>query len=193
MTRQTISAVAILALVAGCGSIRDSRVNPMNWFGKDRSAKVEPVTNEAADLRPQIDQVVSLRAEQVAGGAIVHAVGLPQTQGFYEAELVEIPTDEAGILDLGFRILPPQTPTRQGSQASREVIVAKFLSNQDLAGVTRIRVQGARNARIVLCGQGDFAIAQPNSILPKDLGTPAVQGWQITHTSRNCIQFRRIG
>ena len=149
MTRHTVSAFAILAVLAGCGSIRESRVNPMNWFGKDRAETVEVAPDPDADNRPRIDQVVSLRAEQVAGGAIVHAVGLPQTQGYYEAELVRIPSDQAGVFDMGFRIVPPQNPTRQGTQASREVIVAKFLSDQDLAGISRIRVQGARNARTI--------------------------------------------
>ena len=150
MTRHTIAALSILAVLAGCGAIRDSRVNPFNWFGKDRVETVDADAQyESQDNRPRVDQVVSVKVEQVTGGAILRAVGLPQTQGYYEAELVQLQSETRGLLDFGFRIVPPQQVIRQGTTASREVTVAKFLSTQDLNGVSRIRVQAARNARSV--------------------------------------------
>lgn len=150
MRRQSIAAFGILVILAGCGSVRDSRINPFNWFGPDRGETLTPKEiADKQDARPRVDQVVSLRAEQVTGGAIVNAVGLPLTQGFYSAELVQIPSDQRGVLDLEFRIVPPQRAIRQGTQASREVTVAKLLTSQDLAGVTTIRVLGARNVRSV--------------------------------------------
>lgn len=150
MRRQSIAAVGILIILAGCGSIRESRVNPLNWFGPDRGETLTPQEiSDAEDNRPRVDQVVSVRVEQVAGGAIVNAVGLPQAQGFYEAELVRIPNEANGVMDLEFRIIPPRQATRVSTQASREVTVGSFLSTQDLAGITSIRVLGARNARSV--------------------------------------------
>ena len=51
----------------------------------------------------------------------------------------------ADTLVLEFRAWPPITTTRVGSQPSREVSAATFLSNQDLAGIRRIVVQGVEN------------------------------------------------
>ena len=39
MRRQVIVSGLVLMLVTGCASIKESRINPLNWFGKS-----EPVT-----------------------------------------------------------------------------------------------------------------------------------------------------
>ncbi|WP_420863434.1 hypothetical protein [Algirhabdus cladophorae] len=150
MRAHRIAAVVGLVILTGCGGARESRLNPINWFTGERVETLVPrELNEFDDNRPRVAQIMSLRAEQSAGGAIVTAVGLPQAQGFYEAELVPVPSERADVLDLEFRIVPPRSAVRQGTQASREVVVASFLTSQDLAGITTIRVLGTQNARSV--------------------------------------------
>ena len=140
------AALAVLA-VTGCG-VSETRLNPFNWFGGDRS---EAITAEArAEVTtPVIDQVVSLTVDPTPGGAIVSTVGLPPTQGFWDAELVRMPTDDPSVILFDFRILPPLERYPAGTQPSREVLGGTFLTNQDLAGVRTIAVQGAQNRRSV--------------------------------------------
>lgn len=146
------AALGAAMLLAGC----ESRYNPANWFGRDEPP---PVTEEAEEVvrrdpRPSIDQVISLRSERVPGGALVTAVGLPPTQGWFAAALIPEATDiadrpvpENGVLSFRFVVVPPQTPQQAGTQASREVTVGTFLPDSRLAGVRSIVVKGERSQR----------------------------------------------
>jgi len=141
--------VLVLAL-ASCGTIRDSRINPFNWFGRDRAVAV--VTPDATPrTAPLAPQVLSLRVDRLPGGAIVTAVALPPTQGFWDAELVALNDGrpERGVLRYEFRLKPPPSPQRVSTQVSREVVVATSLTDQQLAGVGTIEVIGATNRRSV--------------------------------------------
>lgn len=135
-----------LAALAGCG-LGQSRLNPLNLFGSDREQEIEAVRTQAA--APIVDQVVSLEIAQTRSGVIVSSVGLPPTQGFWEADLVPVPSDDPSILLLDFRLLPPLGREPAGTQPSREVLAGLVLSTQDLAGIRTIAVQGARNRRLV--------------------------------------------
>ena len=152
MSSRLIATVLIASFLAGCGTVRESRLNPFNWFGGSQEEvgfAPEDIV-ERLDNRPLIDQVTSLRIERVQGGAIVHAVGLPPTQGHWEADLVAENRgrpDENGALVLQFKSFPAVTRTRRGSQASREVVAGTFLSDQTLASVNQITVRAERNAR----------------------------------------------
>ncbi|MEL7213314.1 MAG: hypothetical protein AAGK92_11665 [Pseudomonadota bacterium] len=152
MSSRLIATVLIATLLAGCGTVRESRLNPFNWFGGSQE-EVGFAPNdivERLDNRPLIDQITSLRIERVQGGAVVHAVGLPPTQGHWEADLVlenRGRVDENGALVLQFKAFPSPTRTRQGTQASREVVAGTFLSDQTLAPARQITVRAQRNAR----------------------------------------------
>ncbi|MGB3555459.1 MAG: hypothetical protein WBA25_12560 [Jannaschia sp.] len=135
------TALAVLALV-GCG-VGQSRLNPLNWFGSSTSEEI--AVARAVATQPVIDQVVSLDVAPTPGGAIVSTVGLPPTQGFWEAQLVRLPTEDASVFLLEFRILPPLERLPSGTQPSREVLAGAVLTNGDLAGIRTIAVQGARN------------------------------------------------
>lgn len=54
-----------------------------------------------------------------------------------------------GVLEYRFVAFPPATPARVSTPQSREIVVGRVLSRQDLAGVTEIRVTAAQNARAV--------------------------------------------
>ena len=141
-----LTAAAALILT-GCG-LGGSRLNPLNWFGSDREVRQAPAERAAPQV-PLVDQIVSLKVDQGPGGAIVSTVGLPPTQGFWKAELVRVPDEDPSTYRMEFQILPPIASQPQGTQPSREVLAGTFLSDQTLAGIRRIVVQGARNQRVV--------------------------------------------
>ncbi|UWR23864.1 hypothetical protein [Sulfitobacter sp. S190] len=171
--RNTLSALLVATMTLGaCGVVRDSNINPFNWFGRAQSEPV--VESDAKPVNPLIpqstgffsrradtgvvyagtpfDQVTGLRIERVPGGAIVRATGLAARQGIYDVQLTPATEDETpvdGVLTYRLEGLRPEDPTRVGAQATREVTAARKLTDQDLRGVRTIRVEGLRNAQVV--------------------------------------------
>ncbi len=144
----TRPAVLMLCLgLAACGGMRDSKLNPFNWFGRSQETEKVALPEAPRDPRALVQQVIGLAVEEVPGGAIVRATGLPPTQGYWQAELVPQPVDETGRLVLEFRVFPPVETMRAGTQPSREVVVALYLSNYKLEAIREIVVQGEANAR----------------------------------------------
>jgi hypothetical protein len=137
LARATAILVSV-ALLAGCGL--GQRIG---WFGASRVTPAEAAAVLATD--PLVDQVVSLSVDPTPTGAIVSAVGLPPTQGYWGAELAPVASPDPSALVLEFRLLPPPEPRPVGTQPSREVLAGTELSNQDLAGVRTITVRAARN------------------------------------------------
>lgn len=146
--RLPVSAALIaLTVLSACGGFRDSRLNPLNWFGRSAPAEQVQVTAAPTDPRALVAQVLTMVVEPYPGGAIVRATGLPPTQGYWDAELVARPLDENGVLVLDFRVFPPINGAGVVNQQSREVTVAYNLSDIKLQGIAEIVVQGADNAR----------------------------------------------
>jgi hypothetical protein len=145
--RVPILAVLILAMaLPGCARLRESRINPLNWFGPGREAVVTDLYVRPEDPRALVAQVTLLKVEPYPGGAIVRATGVPPTQGYWEAELVAQPLDENGQLVYEFRVFPPRVATAAGTPTSRQITVAAAISTIALQGVGTIVVQGASNA-----------------------------------------------
>ncbi len=149
MIRPTLrpALLCLCMVLAGCGGFRDSRLNPFNWFGRSQEVEKVALPTAPQDRRALVQQVVTLHVEEVSGGAIVRATGLPPTQGYWDAELVPQPVDENGRLVLDFRVFPPVETMRAGTPPSREVVVALYLSNYKLDSIREIVVQGETNAR----------------------------------------------
>ena len=150
MTRIILAILAISLTVSACGRIRDSRVNPFNWFGRDRAETVV-VTDEALlrDPRPFVSEVLSLKVEPTPEGAIIRAIGLPSLQGYWNAELLEVDRDDLSTLTYEFRVTPPPYQTRQSTQRSREIFAARAISASRLSKVRTITVIGQSNRRAV--------------------------------------------
>lgn len=163
--------VSALALSA-CGTIRDSAVNPANWFGNGRgtSAPVKQVANtnpllpsdqstglfakkRARDAIYQgqpIDQITSLVIERVPGGAVIRATGLAAVQGVYSVQLTpanedEVPVD--GVLSYRLEGIRPAQSQGIGSPHTRTLVAAHAVTDQQLKGVRTIRVAAARNVQ----------------------------------------------
>tara|TARA_R110000796_G_scaffold3763_5_gene14400 strand:+ start:2042 stop:2563 length:522 start_codon:yes stop_codon:yes gene_type:complete len=167
--RKTFSVLLLSTLVlTGCATVRDSRVNPFNWFGKARSEPISHSSTQANPLIPEtssifskkrnkeavyngrpIDQITDLTIERVAGGVLVRATGLAARQGLYDVQLVpqnkdELPID--GVLTYRLEGVEPAPQTAIGAAPTREVTVARALTDQQLAEVHTIRIEGQRNA-----------------------------------------------
>ncbi len=146
-------AVLLVATIAvtGCSRIRESRLNPFNWFGKSKSEQVQVVDGVPQDPRPLVAQVTALEVARQPGGAIVRASGLPPTQGWWQADLLPVNDGvaEDGTLTYRFVVSQPLEPRRVSTPQSREVTAAVYLSDIRLQEVRQIVVQGASNSRSV--------------------------------------------
>ncbi len=149
MRRPLLAALAVMLLVVSCGRIAQSRLNPFNWFGRSERVQTVVVAEELAtpDGRQLVAEVTALVIERNPGGAIIRATGLPPTQGYWEAELVPVPTEDEGVALFEFRVFPPPTAKAVSTPQSREITVATYLSDIRLEGIREIAVQGANSAR----------------------------------------------
>jgi hypothetical protein len=150
MNRPALAALAALMLLGGCAGVRQSSLNPFNWFGRSTETTATAVSVPTrVDGRLLVAQVTELAVEPVTGGAIVRAVGLPPTQGWWGAEL--LPENDflarEGELSFRFVVAPPIEPRPQGSPVTREVSAGIFVSDTRLSEARRITVTGAGNAR----------------------------------------------
>lgn len=149
MTPRILMALLVVVLgLTGCAS----RLNPFNWFGRDREERVQvsdTVIAAPVDDRQLVAEVISLSVDPLPGGAIVRAMGLPPRQGYWEADLVEVGR-ESGEIVFEFRVYHPSDPaTRVGTQRSREILAGTSLTTQDLAGIRQIVVVAQQNRRSV--------------------------------------------
>lgn len=155
--------------VTSCGAVRDSRVNPFNWFGRSSSQPVQQAPEATNPLIPRsrglfanrraekgiylgqpIDQVTDLVVERAPGGALIRATGISAVQGAYEVRLTPENEDEKpidGVLTYRLEALTPDGARPGGSTATRTVVVARKLSAQQLRNVRTVRVTAARNVR----------------------------------------------
>lgn len=148
--RNVLALIAAGAALGACGRIRESRFNPFNWFGRDREERVEVADQaEVDDARLLVREVLSLNVDQTPEGAIVRTIGLPPTQGFWDAELVEVETEDSSALTFEFRVFPPLERRQSGTQQSREIIAGIDVSNRRLETVRSITVIGQGNRRSV--------------------------------------------
>tara|TARA_R110002110_G_scaffold20312_63_gene82634 strand:+ start:1315 stop:1836 length:522 start_codon:yes stop_codon:yes gene_type:complete len=164
----TLLAAVTLTLTA-CGAIRESRVNPLNWFGQSKSVAVEPreQTNPLIPRRGGLfsrdrneeeiymgrpfEQITDLTVERIPGGAIIRATGLAARQGIYAVQLTPANEDEEpveGVLTYRLEGVRPDRNTAIGTVPTREVTAGRKLTDQQLRGVRIIRVEGALNAQV---------------------------------------------
>ncbi|MBY0351214.1 hypothetical protein [Tabrizicola sp.] len=139
--------LGLAVALAGCGGVRDSKLNPFNWFRKSKPRETIVLPGEKVDARGLVDTVLTLAVEPIPGGAIVRARGQLPVQGYWQAELVPQPLTEDGSLVYEFRIFPPPGRTDVNTPQSRQVDVASYISDVKLQNVREIVVQGATNAR----------------------------------------------
>jgi len=147
MTRALIALMVLTLTLAACGTMRDSRMNPRNWFGR---AGAEPSLGPVAqdDRRPLVPSVSELTIERTSTGAIVRAEALMPEAGWWDPALIAEnngrPVD--GVLTYRFVAARPRTPVAVTAAAPRRLVAAATLSNFDLELVREVVVTGAGNA-----------------------------------------------
>ncbi|NNE53060.1 MAG: hypothetical protein HKN30_11745 [Sulfitobacter sp.] len=169
--RKTLILLLVSSLaLAACGAVRESRINPFNWFGPSRSEPVQSQENtnpliprggglfsraraeEAIYVGLPFEQITDLKVEKVPGGAIIRATGLAARQGIYAVQLTPENEEEAavdGVLTYRLEGVRPTRATPVGAKPTREVTAARRLTDRELRGVRTIRVEGQQNVRVV--------------------------------------------
>ncbi|ETW14265.1 hypothetical protein ATO8_00110 [Roseivivax marinus] len=169
--KTSVGVLLISALtVAGCGTVRDSRLNPFNWFGPARTVAVDAAPSQAAAGRnaliPERNRAGSIfrrnREEGVyagrpmavidemlierrPGGAIVRATGIADRAGPFDVRLVPDEAAPAGVLRYTLSAYQRPGPRNVGPDA-RKATAAVWLTDNDLATISRIEVAGRENA-----------------------------------------------
>lgn len=158
--RKTIPLLLVAALVlTNCGRVRESRLNPFNWFGRAESQQIVSTEDrnpliprrsvlaarEVQDLRTPIQQVTLIAIERTPSGAIVRAEGVSARQGAHQLGLRLIEDAEVPEGTLRYAFVAYQPARAVGAESSRRVVAATQLTNQDLFNVRRIEVVGATN------------------------------------------------
>lgn len=159
--RKPLLTLTVAALVlTGCGN---SRLNPMNWFGRGQPAPVVqsgdvnpliptrrnglPLKQDAPYQGAWIASVESVKVERMPGGAVVRATGTGNVQGSFDVRLT--PRNDAapenGVVTFDFRAIMPANRI-VGPASARRMTAAAYLTDNQLEGVRRIRVQTAGNA-----------------------------------------------
>ncbi|GGA97143.1 hypothetical protein [Allosediminivita pacifica] len=164
-----LAVLVVSALVlSGCATVRDSRVNPFNWFGggsgggrvvQSADAAANPLIpqrrnsvlrNDAPEVYPgrPVGQIAELSFEPRPGGAILRVTGVADTPNVFDVRLTRAEAaEEPGTVTFTLEAVQAQGPAG-ATVAARSVTAAAWLADQELAGVSEIRVQGARNVQV---------------------------------------------
>ncbi len=146
--------IGLMSGLAACsgGSASVSSLNPFTWGSGRSGTEIAPRGGydvASRDLRPFVDQVTRLSVERTPNGLIITATGVPPTQGWYFAELVPVPTEDASTAAYQFKVTQPLGTTGVGPVRSRQITAGAFLTNLEAAGIRTITVQAARNSQSV--------------------------------------------
>ncbi len=154
MQKTTLAGLAIVLALGACSGIRDSRVNPFNWF--NRGAAPETLVPQggwrsASDSRSLIPVLSEVEVLPTPQGALLRASGQATTQGWWDAELRPVNRGRPvnGSLIYEFVVRDPGRPMATGIEPTRRVNVARRIPAQRLAGVQRIIVRGAETQRTI--------------------------------------------
>jgi len=99
---------------------------------------------------PLVDQIKDVNVERLPTGVIVRVTGEPLREGAFDVRLVQINPDGPvnGVLEFTFNAYQPADFGR-GTEITRRIEVAEFVSNADLAEVSEIRIRALQNTASV--------------------------------------------
>jgi hypothetical protein len=149
MTRPILALIALSLVLAGCSGVRQSRMNPLNWFGTStEESQLGPLTLET-DNRPLVPAVSALSIERTSSGALVRAEAQMPGQGWWDAQLVAENQGRPvnGVLTYRFVAAAPRAPVPGGR--AQTLVVAVPVSEYLLEEISTVVVQGATNSRSV--------------------------------------------
>ncbi|TKZ20751.1 hypothetical protein FAP39_09495 [Shimia litoralis] len=160
--KHTLGVLLVVTMALGACQ---SRWNPVNWFGDSEEiavpeGEINPLIPEKSQLvtRPEavygglpVYKVTDVKIEKTAGGAIIRVAGVAAVQGVHTVKLQ--PPSEGqntkGVLVYNLLAIHPRPAPGVGTEQSREIHVAHSLTEQQLAGISTIKIVAANNARQV--------------------------------------------
>lgn len=149
MLRPLIPLLVLTLALAACGGMRDSRLNPRNWFSRSQAEPTLGPIRATEDRRPLVPNVTAMAIEPTSTGAIVRAEAVMPTTGYYDAELVAEnngrPVD--GVLTFRFVAARPRQGMPVSAIGPRRLVAAANLSIYDLEVVREVVVLGAEGSR----------------------------------------------
>lgn len=149
MTRALILLLVATLTLAACGAMRDSRVNPRNWFARSTAEPTLGPTRASVDRRPLVPNVTALTIEPTSTGALVRAEALMPDVGWWDAELLPEnngrPRD--GVLTYRFVAARPRQGVPVSATAPRTLTAAAVLTIYDLELVREVVVVGRDTTR----------------------------------------------
>lgn len=145
-----ILVIASLAL-AGCGGVRQSRLNPMNWFGESRAEARSSLgqTSSMIDNRPLVPQVSAMTIERTSSGALVRAEAVMPSAGWWDPSLEaeNFGRPQNGVLTFRFVAAAPRSPVAVPGEGARTITAVVALTQAQLDTTAEIVVLGAQNSR----------------------------------------------
>ncbi|WP_417588732.1 hypothetical protein [Pararhodobacter oceanensis] len=147
-----LAALLVITLaVSGCSSVRQSRMNPMNWFGGSRQEAAPTLgqTSDTIDNRALVASVASLSIEPTSSGALIRAEALMPSAGWWDAELVpeNFGRPEDGVLTFRFVAAAPREPVPGSSERARTIVAAYPMTQAQLDTTSQVVVTGETNSR----------------------------------------------
>lgn len=147
MTRPILALIALSLVLAGCSGVRQSRMNPLNWFGTStEESQLGPLSLEA-DNRALVPNVTAMTIERTSSGALVRAEAQMPGQGWWDAALIAEnngrPVD--GVLTYRFVAAAPRGVVAGGRPQT--LVVATPVSEYLLEETATVVVRGATNSR----------------------------------------------
>ena len=154
--RNIFSAILVSGLLlSGCSSRSEStasdNTNPLipektstGLFGNQRA-------RDAIYQGRPLQQVTGLTIEPSQGGAIIRVLGVAERQGVYDVRLTPVNVGDQpvnGVLAYRLEGVLPSSDTPVGTVATREVMAARAVTNQTLAGAREIRVEARENVQV---------------------------------------------
>lgn len=150
-----------MLVLAGCGRMGDSSLNPMRWFGGSQQPQtLEPeggYPTAVQDGRVPLAHVAGAKWEPLYEGRMLIVTGLAASKGWWDVALVtEVPMprgrirpDENGVLRLRLVGKPPLADTFAAANppnpASDTVTVAMTIPNAVLPNLREVVITGAAN------------------------------------------------
>lgn len=164
MRKLVLASLLMTTTLAGCATIGESRANPANWFGPNRQVVVQPGESEVNTLIPErrrsifarseappyagelVEQVTELHLRRVPGGALVEVTGVLRSIEGYDVRLIPLEEADPATLSYELRAVQPRFGQGVGNSHARAVTAALRLTDQELAGVSALRVQAQANS-----------------------------------------------
>lgn len=142
--------LGVAVSLSACSNASSSNLNPFNWFGgnEDEVSEIEPRGgyDDQVDARPIVGTIKSVSTVESPYGVIVHVVAQMPTQNYFDLDLIEAASNDPRELVFELRGWRPATPGVVGTELQRQVDLATFVSEQNIAPIRTIRIKGATNS-----------------------------------------------